>query len=134
MINNNDTHITGEMLLRYYELNKTKKEIELEMNQLKDAFQSYFNNLVGTRQKGEISVSGFKLQRQIRKTEKYKEKETVKRLEELQMNDLIEVIRRPDDTKIKAALDLGLLTQTHLEGCVITSYSPAISVKPITPR
>ena len=30
--------LTGEMLVKYYELNKQKKEIELEMNELKDAF------------------------------------------------------------------------------------------------
>ena len=134
MVNNGETLISGDMLLRYYELNKQKKEIELEMNDLKDTFQRYFNNLVGTQQKGEITVSGFKLLRQIRKTEKFNEEETVRRLEELQMTDLIQVIRRPDDTKIKAALDLGLLSQSHLEGCVTTSYSPAISVKPLTPR
>ncbi|WP_176541479.1 MULTISPECIES: hypothetical protein [unclassified Bacillus (in: firmicutes)] len=134
MVNNNKSLITGEMLQRYYELNKQKKEIELEMNELKDVFQSYFNQLVGTQQKGEITASGFKLQRQIRKIEKFHEADTVKRLEELQMTDLIQVIRRPDDTKIKAALELGLLTHSHLAGCVTTSYTPALSVKPVTPR
>ncbi|MEH7419067.1 hypothetical protein V7266_27955 [Neobacillus drentensis] len=134
MADNNKSVITGEMLLRYYELNKQKKEIELELNYLKDSFQNYFNDFVGTQQKGEITVSGFKLQRQMRKTEKFHEAETVKRLEELKMTDLIQVIRRPDDTKIKAALDLGLLSHSHLDGCVTIHYTPAISVKPITPR
>jgi hypothetical protein len=134
MVNNNKSLITGEMLQRFYELNKQKKEIELEMNELKDTFQSYFNQLVGTQQKGEITVNGFKLQRQIRKIEKFHEIDTVKRLEELQMTDLIQVIRRPDDTKIKAALELGLLTPSHIDGCVTTSYTPALSVKPVTPR
>lgn len=130
----NDSLITGEMLVKYYELNKKKKEIEMEMNQLKDIFQSYFNNLVGSNHKAEITVSGYKLQRQIRKTEKYNETETVKRLEELQLNDLIQVVKKPDDGKIKAALELGLLQSEHLEGCILTTYSPAISVKPLTPR
>ncbi|MEH7121340.1 hypothetical protein V7128_28670 [Neobacillus vireti] len=134
MVNNNRSLITGEMLLRYYELNKQKKEIELEMNELKDAFQRYFNHLVGAQQKGEITVNGFKLQRQIRKTEKFHEVNTVNRLEELQMTDLIQVIKKPDDLKIKAALELGLLEYSHLDGCVSTSYTPAITVKPITPR
>jgi hypothetical protein len=134
MVSNNESLITGDMLLRYYELNKQKKEIELELAHLKDAFQTYFNHLVGTQKKGEITVSGFKLQRQIRKTEKFHEVETVKRLEELKMTDLIQVIKKPDDTKIKAALDLGLIMPSHLEGCVATSYSPAILVKPVTPR
>jgi hypothetical protein len=126
--------ITGEMLVKYYELNKQKKEIELEMNELKDAFQSYFNNLVGSDHKGEIIISGYKLQRQIRKTEKYDEAETIKRLEELQLNELIQVVKKPDDVKIKAALNLGLLNPNQLESCVISTCSPAISVKPITPR
>ncbi|WP_235846545.1 hypothetical protein [Neobacillus drentensis] len=126
--------LTGEMLVKYYELNKQKKEIELEMNELKDAFQNYFNNSVGSDHKGEITLSGYKLQRQIRKTEKYDEAETIKRLEELQLNELIQVVKKPDDVKIKAALNLGLLNPNQLEGCIISTCSPAISVKPITPR
>ncbi|MCL6574190.1 MAG: hypothetical protein K6T88_21345 [Bacillus sp. (in: Bacteria)] len=122
------------MLIRYYQLNKQKKEIELEMNELKDVFQSYFNNLVGSTNKGEITISGYKLQRQIRKIEKYNEEVTMKRLEELQMSELIQVVKKPDDVKIKAALNLGLLSPNQLEGCLITTCSPAISVKSLTPR
>ncbi|MFF2445856.1 hypothetical protein ACFVSW_02055 [Neobacillus sp. NPDC058068] len=134
MVKNNESFITGEMLVKYYELNKQKKEIELKMNELKEAFQTYFNNLVGPEHKGEITISGYKLQRQIRKTEKYDEDETIKRLEELQMNDLIQVVKKPDPVKINSALNLGLLSPTHMEGCILTTYSPAIMVKPITPR
>lgn len=122
------------MLVKYYELNKKKKEIELEMNQLKDLFQDYFNKLVGPTNKAEITINGYKLQRQIRKIEKYNEAVTVKRLEELQMNDLIQVVKKPDDAKIKSALQLGLLSENNLDGCIVTSYSPAISVKTLTPR
>ncbi|MGZ4162294.1 MAG: hypothetical protein ACXVNF_16075 [Neobacillus sp.] len=131
---NNDSLITGEMLSRYYELNKKKKEIELEMNELKDVFHHYFEKLIGSYDKGEITINGFKLQRQVRKQEKYNEEITIKRLEELRMNDLIQVLKKPDDLKIKSALNLGLLTDKHLEGCLITTYSPAISVKSVTPR
>jgi hypothetical protein len=134
LLKSNESLITGEMLVKYYELNKKKKEIELEMNELKDVFQQYFNNLVGSDRKGEITISGYKLQRQVRKTERYNEAETVKRLEELQLNDLIQVVKKPDDTKIKAALDLDILKPEQLEGCIVTSLSPAISVKPLTPR
>jgi hypothetical protein len=122
------------MLVKYYELNKKKKEIELEMNQLKDQFQDYFNKLVGPTNKAEITINGYKLQRQIRKIEKYNEDVTVKRLEELQLNDLIQVVKKPDDAKIKSALQLGLLSENNLDGCIVTSYSPAISVKTLTPR
>jgi hypothetical protein len=134
LLKNDQSMITGEMLVRYYELNKQKKEIELEMNKLKEVFQDYFNSLVGPANKGEITISGYKLQRQIRKTEKYNEEVTMKRLEELQMLELIQVVKKPDDVKIKAALNLGLLSLHQLEGCLITTCSPAISVKSLTPR
>ncbi|NYE03944.1 hypothetical protein F4694_000688 [Bacillus niacini] len=134
MVKQNDSFITDEMLVKYYELNKKKKEIELEMNQLKDLFQDYFNKLVGPDNKAEITLNGYKLQRQIRKIEKYNEEVTVKRLEELQMNELVQVVKKPDDAKIKSALQLGLLSENNLEGCIVTSYSPAISVKTLTPR
>ncbi|MDQ0970905.1 hypothetical protein QFZ31_000783 [Neobacillus niacini] len=134
MVKQNDSFITDEMLVKYYELNKKKKEIELEMNQLKDLFQDYFNKLVGPDNKAEITLNGYKLQRQIRKIEKYNEEVTVKRLEELQMNELVQVVKKPDDAKIKSALQLGLLSESNLEGCIVTSYSPAISVKTLTPR
>jgi hypothetical protein len=134
LVKQNDSFVTDEMLVKYYELNKRKKEIELEMNQLKDLFQDYFNKLVGPTNKAEITLNGYKLQRQIRKIEKYNEDVTVKRLEELQMNDLVQVVKKPDDAKIKSALQLGLLSESNLDGCIVTSYSPAISVKTLTPR
>lgn len=134
MVKQNDSFITDEMLVKYYELNKKKKEIELEMNQLKDSFHDYFNKLAGPNTKAEITINGYKLQRQMRKIEKYDEEVTVKRLEELQMNDLVQVVKKPDDAKIKSALQLGLLDEKNLEGCIVTSYSPALSIKTLTPR
>ena len=134
LVKQNDSFITDEMLVKYYELNKKKKEIELEMTQLKDTFHDYFNNLVGPDNKAEVTINGYKLQRQIRKVEKYNEEITVRRLEELQMSDLIQVVKKPDDVKIKSALQLGLLSEQQLEGCIVTSYSPAISIKTLTPR
>jgi hypothetical protein len=134
MVRKNDPLITGEMLVQYYELTKQKKEIDLEMNELKDIFHRYFNEVAGTEEKGEISINGYKLQRQMRKSEKYNEEVTIKRLEDLKMNDLIQVVKKPDDVKIKAALNLGLLNEEHLDGCIITTFSPAITVKTLTPR
>lgn len=132
--NNSDFHITEEMVSKFYELNKKKKEMELEMNQLKEIFHQYFNSLVGPNQKGELTINGYKLLRQIRKTEKYDDELTIKKLEELQMNDLILTIKKPDDAKIKSALNLGLINAKDLDGCISTTSSPAISVKTITPR
>ncbi|MBP1969361.1 DNA-binding protein YbaB [Virgibacillus natechei] len=121
--------ITGDMLARYYELNKKKKEIDTEMKQLKETFHTYFDDQVGANTKGVITDGGFKLQRQIRKSEKYKEEITVNRLEELKMNDLVQVVKKPDSEKIKAAIDLGLLANEDLEDCRLTTFSAAISVK-----
>ena len=134
LVKHNDSFITDEMLVKYYELNKKKKEIELEMNQLKDSFHDYFNKLVGPNTKAEITINGYKLQRQMRKIEKYNEEVTVKRLEELQMTDLVQIVKKPDEAKIKSALQLGLLDEKNLEGCLVTSYSPALSIKTLTPR
>jgi hypothetical protein len=134
LVKQNESFITNEMLVKYYELNKKKKEIELEMNQLKDTFHDYFNSLVGPDNKAEVTINGYKLQRQIRKVEKYNEEVTVRRLEELQMSDLVQIVKKPDDMKIKSALQLGLLNEQQLDGCIVTTYSPAISVKTLTPR
>jgi hypothetical protein len=134
LVKQNDSFITDEMLVKYYELNKKKKEIELEMNQLKDTFHDYFNNLVGPENKAEVTINGYKLQRQVRKVEKYNEEVTVRRLEELQMSDLVQIVKKPNDAKIKSALQLGLLNEQQLDGCIVTTYSPAISVKTLTPR
>lgn len=130
---NRDTLITGEMLENYYELNKKKKEIEQEMKELKEIFHAYFNDQVGVNQKGQVTQGGFKVQRQIRKSEKYND-ETVSRLEALNMNELITVIKKPDDEKIKAAIGLGLLEEAELADCKTATISAAISVKAVTPR
>ncbi|MBS4179418.1 hypothetical protein KHA89_18210 [Bacillus sp. FJAT-49731] len=122
------------MLTNYYELNKKKKEIEAEMNQLKKIFHDYLDNHIGADDKGEVILNGYKLQRQIRKTEKFDEEVTIKRLEDLKMNDLIQIVKKPDALKIKSALNLGFLHEKDLDGCIITTSSPAISVKSITPR
>ncbi|MFC4025103.1 hypothetical protein ACFOUV_15010 [Oceanobacillus longus] len=123
--------ISEEMLARYYDLNKMKKEIEAEMNQLKSNFHAYMDQYAGANQKGEITEGRYKLLRQIRKSEKFSEKDTVARLEKLQMDDLIKVVEKPDDGKINAAIELGLLAEEDLEDCRITSYSPAIAVKKV---
>lgn len=134
MSKSGEEQITAEMLQKYYECNKQKKEIELEMKELKEKFHQYFNKQVGLDKKGELTINGFKLQRQVKKSEKYITDETVKRLEELQMNDLIETLKKPDEVKIEAAFKLNLLKESDLLGCKTTSYTPAISVKPTTPR
>ncbi|WP_235864048.1 hypothetical protein [Sutcliffiella halmapala] len=129
-----EQQITGEMLQKYYEYNKQKKEIELEMKELKEKFHHYFNKQFGFDSKGEITINGFKLQRQVKKSEKFIDEETIKRLEELQMVDLIQTIKKPDEAKIAAAFQLNLLKENDLVDCKTTTFTPAITVKPTTPR
>ncbi|MFD1849346.1 hypothetical protein [Oceanobacillus bengalensis] len=125
------TKVSKDMIERYFDLSKMKKEIESEMNQLKDAFHIYFDSAVGSNKKGEVLEGKYKLQRQIRKTEKFQEEDTVNRLEELKLNDLIKVVKKPDDAKIKGAIDLGLLEENDLEGCRVVSYSKVIVVREV---
>lgn len=124
--------ITREMLARYQELNDKKKEVEKQLDELKKIFNHYFDISVGENNKGEMIIDDFKLQRQIRTTEKYMQEETVNRLEELKLMDLIQ--KRPDEGKIKSALNLGLLKEEDLEDCRIISLSQAIYVKQLASK
>lgn len=119
--------ITKEMLVQYDELNRKKKEIENQLDDLKKVFNSFFDISVGKDEKGEIEVDEYKLQRQIRTTEKFEVEPTVQRLEELKMMDLI--LKKPDEVKIKSALNLGLLKEQDLEGCIKVSSSKAFYVR-----
>lgn len=131
MANDNDHLITKDMVIKYNLLSERKKELEKELDELKKTFHIYFDNLVGKNVKGEITVHNYKLQRQIRNTQKFNEVETVKRLEELNMKDLIRVVKKPDEEKINAAMNLNFLNEDDLKGCVVTSSSQAIVVKPL---
>lgn len=119
--------ITREMLVQFNELLRKKKEIDAGLDSLKKVFNDYFDRTVGKNQKGEMTIEDFKLQRQIRVSEKYEQEATVHRLEELQLMDLIQ--KKPDESKIKSALNLGLLKEADLQGCKITQISQAIYVK-----
>lgn len=127
MKNNTGSLITSEMLSNYHQLNLKKKEIEAQLNELKLAFNQYFDMSVGKNTKGDLNIGDYKLQRQVRITEKYNQAITVNRLEELNLEDLIQ--KRPDEEKIKSALNLGLLKEEDLEGCKIIQSSQAIYVK-----
>ncbi|HZH62509.1 MAG TPA: hypothetical protein VEY70_23695 [Metabacillus sp.] len=123
----NETVITREMLAHFLELQHKKKEVETEIDELKRAFNEYFDLSVGKNAKGEMVLRDYKLQRQIRNTVKFKQQQTVKRLEELNLLDLIE--KKPDEGKIKSAIQLGLLHEEDLEGCKTINTSQAIYVK-----
>lgn len=120
-------NVTSEMLAHFVELNRKKKELEAEIEEMKKVFNDYFDKTVGVLKKGEVILKDYKLQRQIRKIEKYEQKTTVQRLEQLQLNELIE--KRPDEKKIKSAIELGLLSEEELADCKKVVTSVAIYVK-----
>ncbi len=120
------------MLAHFVELQHKKKEVETEIDELKKAFNEYFDLSVGDNAKGEMVLRDYKLQRQIRNTVKYKQQQTVKRLEELNLLDLIE--KKPDEGKIKSAIQLGLLQEEDLEGCKTVNTSQAIYVKSLSSK
>lgn len=128
-INKKDYTISEDLVIKYNTLNAKKKELEKELDELKKVFHIYFDNLVGSNEKGEVTVNNYKLQRQIRKSEKFNEEKTVHRLTELNMTDLIHHVPKPDEEKVKSALTLGLIKEEDLEGCLIKSASQAIVVK-----
>ncbi|KON89927.1 hypothetical protein AF332_25955 [Sporosarcina globispora] len=119
--------ITREMLIRFDELNRRKKDLEAELDKLKDMFHQYFDTAVGQNEKGEVKIDSYRLQRQIRRTEKFDPEATVKRLEELNLPELI--LKRPDESKIKSALDLQFLKEADLEGCRISKTTAALLIK-----
>ncbi|GLB61464.1 hypothetical protein [Cytobacillus sp. NCCP-133] len=124
---NSQSILTEDMLIRFMELNRKKKEMETELDKLKEIFHQYFDTAVGQNEKGEVTVNHFKLQRQIRKTEKFDQATTVQKLEELNLLELIQ--KKPDEGKIKSALDLGLIKEQDLAGCRLSKTTAALLVK-----
>lgn len=121
--------ITLDKLERYYNLQELRKEIDQELSMLKEEFHQIFDEAVGKNRAGEFARDGYTVKRQIRKTEKFDEGRAVKRLEELAMEDLIETVRRPDKTKINAAVELGLLRQEQIEDLIVRQYSRVLTVR-----
>lgn len=126
--------ITKEMLIEYDRLNQSKKEIEAQMNKLKKYFHAYFDETIGVNEKGELVFDEYKLQRNIRSTTQFDEPKTIERLEELNMKDLIQVVKRPDEEKISAAINLGFINRDDLVECILEKHVPAISVKKVNEK
>jgi len=121
--------ITEEMVARFFQLVKKEKEIEKELNQLKRQFNDYFDAKVGNSEKGEKEIGPYRLQRQIRVRESYKEEEVVRKLEELNLRDCIQYIKKPDYRKLEAAIALGLLSEDELDEYKERKFTPVITVK-----
>lgn len=123
--------ITEQDLDRYYKLSERKKEIEKKMKELNQTFHLYFDETAGENQKGEVHIGQFKLQRQIRKSNYFDNEKTVKRLEELNLHDCIQIIKKPDQKKIESAITLGIIEDEQINDCRLSKNTKAIIVKKV---
>lgn len=123
--------ITEKELKRYFYLNQQKREITQEINHLKKLFHQALDKTLGKNEKGEIECGRYKIQRQVRQSTSYRNEETVQMLIDLNLEDFIQVVRRPDKEKLEAAIKLGLVDKKDFEKFKQTKLTQAIIVKEI---
>lgn len=123
--------VTEDKISRYYELQRQAKELEKEMSKLKKEFHHYFDLRDGEYSKSEKTTEHYALQRQIRVSKQYDDQKTIQLLKELSLEDCIQVLERPDQEKIDAAVTLGLIEKESLEQCIQMKHSQAIVVRKI---
>ncbi|MEH7226005.1 hypothetical protein V7112_19505 [Bacillus sp. JJ1566] len=123
------TQLPEELISKYFTLSEKAKEIEKELKEMKKVLNVYFDETVGKHEKGESVVGDYKIQRQIRTSESYHDEKTVKKLEELNLVDCIQIIKQPDPQRIEAAITLGLLGQADIEDCIVKKTTNAITVR-----
>lgn len=121
--------ITEEALDHFYHLHAQKKEMERELNTMRKSFHLLFDQHVGKNQKGELQRGRYKIQRSIRKATSYDPEPTVKRLEELQLEDLVILEKRPDTDKLAAAFEIGLVDQKEFADCKSERQTQSIVVR-----
>ncbi|MCH1626321.1 hypothetical protein [Fredinandcohnia quinoae] len=130
-MNQTFSEIPEELVSKYVLLNEKAKEIEKELKEMKKVINVYFDAAVGKNEKAESIIGSYKIQRQVRSTENYEDEKMVKRLEDLQLNDCVQMVKMPDQQKIEAAITLGLLGQNDIEDCIIKKMTPVIVVRKI---
>lgn len=121
--------ITEDEMKRYVDLNKRKKEIEIEMNALKKKFHEALDSSFGKQNKGEIRQGNYKLQRQIRSAVSYDDAGTVKQLEQLNLKEFIIEKKIPDTEKLESALKLGLVEEEDFKEHKKVRVTQSIIVK-----
>ncbi|SDI31284.1 hypothetical protein [Alteribacillus bidgolensis] len=124
--------LTEEILKKYYELNIQKKELEKEMNRIKKQIHNYLDDTLGKEQKGELKRGKYKAQRVIRSSVTYDEEKTIKKLEELNLDDFILQVKRPDTEKLEAAMTINLVEEEDFVDCKTNKLSQAITVKELS--
>jgi len=126
----NTRTITEVELEKYFHLQQQKKTIDQEINQLKKTFHQVLDQTIGKYSKAEISCGHYTIKRYIRHATTYQQEETIKKLSELNLEDFIQVIRRPDKEKLEAAIKLGLVDAKEFEPLKQTKITQALIVTP----
>ena len=121
--------ITEEDIKRYYDLNKQKKVIDQEINQLKKTFHHILDHSIGKGKKGELQRGNYLVQRQIRSSINYLEDKTIQKLEELNLSDFINLVKRADTDKLEAAMKIGFVEEKEFDDCKTERLTQAIVVK-----
>ncbi|WP_188205590.1 hypothetical protein [Alkalibacillus aidingensis] len=132
MTNSTDMELSEELLKRYYELNQQKLEIDKELKQIKKQIHNYLDETYGKEQKGEVKLGRYKAQRVIRSSVSYDDEKTVKKLKDLNLEEFIEVVKRPDTKKLEAAMELDLVDDNEFADCKKKKQSQAITVKELS--
>lgn len=127
----NDSFLNERDVEKYYELNESKKEIERKLKELNENFHLHFDKMIGENEKGELYIGDYKIQRQIRQSHNFHDEKTVLRLEELNLRDCIQVIKKPDKDKINSAITLGIIDEAQVADCRVNRRTKAIVVKKI---
>ncbi len=126
------SELPEEMLKKYYDLNLQKKELEKEMNQIKKRIHNYLDETFGNEQKGEVQRGKYKAQRIIRSSINYDEEKTVRKLEELNLEDFILQVKQPDTEKLEAAMKIDIVKEEDFKDCKMNKLSQAITVKELS--
>ncbi|WP_408004840.1 hypothetical protein [Radiobacillus kanasensis] len=124
--------LTEELLKKYCDLNIQKKELEKEMNQIKKQIHNYLDDTFGKEQKGEVKLGKYKAQRIIRSSVHYDEEKTVQKLEELNLEDFILLVKQPDTKKLESAMKIDLVDEEEFVDCKTNKLSQAITVKELS--
>ncbi len=126
-----ESKISEGLLEKYVYLNKIAKEAKDEMDKIKHVFHLYFDERSGPNTKGEVTIGEYLVQRQIRVSEGFDDEKAVEHLEQVNLSDCIQYVKKPDSKKIEAAIQLGLLNEEEMNQHKISKMTQAISVKKV---
>lgn len=126
-----ESYISEKLLERYMYLTKVTKDAKEEMDKIKQVFHSFFDEQSGVQTKAEMTIGDYFIQRQVRTSESFDDVKTVDYLEKANLRDCIKHVKKPDEQKIEAAIQLGLLNGKEINELKVSKSTQAISVKRI---